>query len=150
MMYNYCYQKLLSDKKFFLNEFFNPSIFCILAQNERLTRKHPKSAPPKIEKKLSILSKFQKNNKSFDDDHVMKSFRARTEMLLSKYEDIDEVSHDEFQSSSDDEAEPERDSIEKRKQKTGFVFILRGFPYFDQSQAEMAISQSSPGLLFLF
>lgn len=41
----------------------------------------------------------------------MKSFRARTELLLSKYEDIDEVSHDEFQISTDDDDGDDDDKV---------------------------------------
>ena len=51
----------------------------------------------------------------------MKSFRARTEMLLSKYEDIDEVSHDEFQSSSDSESDSDREIDKQKKESKGFV-----------------------------
>jgi len=82
-------------------------------------RKPPRSAPPTTQRRLSILSKFHKNAGSFDDDHVMKSFRARTEMLLSKYEDIDEVSHDEFQSSSDNESDSDREIDKQKKESKG-------------------------------
>ena len=53
---------------------------------------------------------------------MMKSFRARTEILLSKYQDIDEVSHDEFQSSSDNSEEDSDAGInEKRNRSIRFV-----------------------------
>ena len=92
-----------------------------LASEKQNKRKPPKSAPPTTERRLSILSKFHKNARSFDDDHVMKRFRARTEMLLSKYEDIDEVSHDEFQSSSDNEGDSDREIDKQKKEVKGFV-----------------------------
>lgn len=84
-------------------------------------REAPRSAPPQLEKKTSILSKFHEYSKSFDDDHVMKSFRARTELLLTKYEEIDEVSHDEFLDSSDEENSGQGGRIDKGKEQTRFV-----------------------------
>ena len=42
-------------------------------------------------------------------------------MLLSKYEDIDEVSHDEFQSSSDNEGDSDREIDKQKKEVKGFV-----------------------------
>ena len=35
----------------------------------------------------------------------MKNFRARNELLVSKYEDVDQVSHDEFDSLEDEESD---------------------------------------------
>ena len=54
------------------------------------------------------MSRFKTRFGSFEEDDVMKNFRARNELLVSKYEDVDEVSHDEFDSIEDEESDFER------------------------------------------
>ena len=68
----------------------------------------PKSAPSRLQKRgASNLSRFKTRYASFDNDQLMRSFRARNELLVSKYEDTDAVSHDDFVSSEEDESEAE-------------------------------------------
>ena len=93
-------------------------------------RKHaPKSAPPLTgRRKASILSRFKTRFGSFEEDDVMKNFRARNELLVSKYEDVDEVSHDEFDSLEDEESDFERkrgsNEGSQNKRRCGFWIVL--------------------------